>query len=363
MRYLIVLFCFALASCGATPKKKEVNKSTNVSTSTVEYIRSIKFVSPKKHQTCKLDSKISFDLSIKEKFKTDSVEVFIDGILFKTLKSAPYKFDYTFTNSKVGNRQLKAIAFHDNNKRGLTVTNITLMPSKAPINKGYKVIKTYSHDVNDYTQGLVFHNGYLYEGTGRLNKSCIKKHDLKTGDVISVLDIDKKLFGEGITIYKNKIIQLTWQSGRGFVYDIDSFSKESEFSYSTQGWGITTIGDELVMSDGTNKLYYIDPNSFAVKSQIEVYDEKGPVDQLNELEYINGMIYANVWMTDTIVAIEPSTGVVKQNINMSGLLTKAELKKLVDSDDVLNGIAYDKATKRFFVTGKHWPKLFQIEIK
>lgn len=363
MRYLIVLLCFALASCGATPKKKEVAKSTNVSTSVVEYIRSIKFVSPQKHQMCKLDSKISFDFSIKEKFKTDSVEVFIDGMLLQTLKTAPYKFDYTFTNTKVGNRQIKAIAFHDNNKRGLAVTNITLMPSKAPVSKGYKVIRTYSHDVSAYTQGLVFHNGYLYEGTGKQKESCIKKHDLKTGHVISVLDIDKHLFGEGITIYKDKIIQLTWQSGRGFVYDINSFSQESEFSYSTQGWGITTIGDELIMSDGTNKLYYIDPTSFAVKSQIEVYDEKGPVKQLNELEYINGMVYANVWLTDTIVAIDPSTGIVKQNINMSGILTKRELRKLIDGDDVLNGIAYDKATKRLFVTGKRWPKLFQIELK
>jgi len=368
MRYLIVLLIlsFNLSSCNSTPKKSNSTvKESDASTSTteVDYIRSIKIVSPKKHDTVKMNNKVSLDFSIKRKYKTDSVQVYIDGILTKTLLNAPFKCEYTFTSGKVGNRQIKAIAYHKKNKRGLAVTSITLIPDKAPVHKKYKVVKTYKHDTRDYTQGLVFHDGFLYEGTGQKGKSHIKKIDLKKNEVISVLSIDKNLFGEGITIYNDKIIQLTWTSYRGFVYDINSFSLESEFTYSTQGWGITTMGDELVMSDGTNKLYIIDPNSFSVKSELEVYDNNGPVDQLNELEYINGLIYANVWMTNRIVIIDPATGIIKSDVDMTGLLTKRELKQLDDDDDVLNGIAFDKTSNKLYVTGKNWPKLFQIELR
>jgi glutamine cyclotransferase len=363
MRYLIALLCLSLFSCGTTPVKKVNTEKTSLSTSEVEYTRSIKIVSPKKHSMHKLDSKISLSFSIEKGLKTDSVQVFANNILLTTLKKAPFTLDYTIKETKLGNCQIKALAFHDKNKRGLAVTNITLLPSKAPVHKTYKVIKTFTHSRKDYTQGLTFHKGYLYEGTGHRGQSCIKKTDIKTNQTIAVLDIDKHLFGEGITIYNDKIIQLTWQAQRGFVYDLNTFSLESEFTYSTQGWGITTMGDELVMSDGSNKLYFLDPSSFSVKSYIEVYDNKGAVEQLNELEYINGMIYANVWLTNRIVIIDPKTGQITADVDMTGILSMADQKDMDMSDEVLNGIAYDEETNHLFVTGKHWPKLFQIELK
>lgn len=363
MRYLFALLCLALFSCSSTAEKKNITEENTSSKSEFDYIRSIEILSPLKHSKHKLNEKISFNLSIKEDIKTDSVQIFAGNTLIQTLKSSPFVFDYTFEDTKVGDCQIKAIAFHDSVKRGLVVTNITLLPSKEAVHRTYKVIKSFTHDTKAYTQGLVFHEGFLYEGTGRTGESCIKKIDLKNNKTISELDIDKSLFGEGITIYKGKIIQLTWQSFRGFVYDLKTFSQESEFSYSTEGWGITTMGDELVMSDGTNKLYFLDPSNYAVKSSIEVYDNNGPVDQLNELEYINGLIYANVWLTNRIVIIDPKTGIIKEDIDMTGILSSAELRNMDTDDEVLNGIAYDNETKRLFVTGKHWPKLFQIELK
>lgn len=368
MRYLIVLLVLSLSltSCNSTPKKSGSNtkKAVNTtSTDEVNYIRSVKIVSPKKHSQVIMNDKISLDFSISDGQKTDSLLVFVDGKLVKTFLKAPYKCDYVFSSGRVGNRQIKAIAFHGKNRRGLAVTSITLKPDKAPKRRMYNVVKTYKHDTSASTQGLVFHKGFLYEGTGLRGESCIKKFDLKNNRLVSELDIDKKLFGEGIAIINNKIIQLTWTSQRGFVYNIDTFSLESEFHYSTQGWGITTIGDKLVMSDGSNKLYFIDPNSFDVLSEVEVFDNNGAVDQLNELEYINGMIYANVWMTNRIVMIDPSTGIIKEDVDLTGILSSSELASLTDGDYVLNGIAYDEDTKRLFVTGKCWPKLFHITLK
>lgn len=368
MRYLIVLliFSFSIYSCNSAPKKTNSITSrikNNTSTTEVEYIKSIKITSPQKHDTIKMNDKISLDFKIKKRFDTDSLQIYIDGVYYKTLYAAPFKDEYSFTSGKAGSRQIKTIAYHKNGKRGLASTYITLIPDKAPKRKIYRVVKTYKHDTKAYTQGLVFHNGFLYEGTGQIGESCIKKIDLNNNDIISVLNIDNSLFGEGITIYNNKIFQLTWTSFKGFIYDINSFSLESEFTYSTQGWGITTMGNELVMSDGTHKLYIIDPNSFSVKSEIEVYDNKGIVDQLNELEYINGMIYANVWMTNRIIMIDPSTGIVKEDVDLSGILSEKELKTLDDSNDVLNGIAYDNSTNKIYITGKRWPKLFHIELK
>lgn len=368
MRYLIVLLVFSLGifSCSSSPKKKTKNTEINEHTTTsseVNYVRSVKILSPKKHAVVRMNDKISLDFDIKGDQKTDSLEIFIDGNRVKTLLKAPFTCSYSFSCGRVGDRQIKAIAYHGKDSRGLAVTRVTVLPSKAPISRKFSVVKTYMHDTSAYTQGLVFHKGFLYEGTGQTGESCIKKIDLKDNRLIAELDIDKKLFGEGIAIFNDKIIQLTWTSGRGFVYDINSFSLESEFHYSTQGWGITTIDDKLVMSDGSNKLYFIDPVSFNVLSELEIYDNKGAVKMLNELEYINGMIYANVWMTNRIVMIDPSTGIVKEDLFLNGLLSKSEQNELKDGDDVLNGIAYDEQTNRLFVTGKRWPKLFHIKLK
>jgi len=223
----------------------------------------------------------------------------------------------------------------------------------------YRVVETFPHDSQAFTQGLVFVNGILYEGTGLRGRSTLRRVELETGHILQVRDLQAQYFGEGVTIYDNNIIQLTWQSNIGFVYDKESFELLREFSYSTEGWGITYDGEHLIMSDGTSTLRFLDPNTFSEISRIEVYEGDNPVTRLNELEYIKGEIYANVWMTDNIARISPETGQVTGWIDLKGLLTPEDYKQPVD---VLNGIAFDKKNERLFVTGKLWPKLFEIEL-
>ena len=223
----------------------------------------------------------------------------------------------------------------------------------------YNIVNAYPHDRDAFTQGLVFENGVLYEGTGRFGYSTLRRVELETGAILQIRELPDQFFGEGITIYGNRIIQLTWQSNVGFVYDKNSFELLQEFNYSTEGWGITHDGTRLIMSGGTSTLHFLDPQTFEEIGQVEVFDNDGPVTRLNELEYVQGEIYANVWQTDRIARIAPETGRVVGWIELGGLLTAEDCSQPVD---VLNGIAYDADNGRLFVTGKLWPKLFEIEL-
>jgi len=233
-----------------------------------------------------------------------------------------------------------------------TTSNITPVYS-------YNVVNTYPHDRSAFTQGLVFEDGVLYEGTGLNGRSTLRRVELETGEVLQIHELPAQFFGEGVTVYGNDIIQLTWQSHVGFVYDRDSFELLQEFNYSTQGWGITHDGERLIMSDGTATLYFLDPETFEEIGRVGVYDNDGSVNRLNELEYVQGEIYANVWQTNFIARIDPQTGQVVGWIELKGLLTPEDRSEPVD---VLNGIAYDAENARLFVTGKLWPKLFEIEL-
>ena len=223
----------------------------------------------------------------------------------------------------------------------------------------YEVINTYPHDREAFTQGLVYENGILYEGTGLNRRSQLRKVELQTAKVLQKYELPDEYFGEGITIFGNKIIQLTYRSNVGFVYDKDSFELLREFNYPTEGWGITHNGRHLIMSDGTPMLYFLDPETFEEIRRVMVFDKDESVWDLNELEFIEGQIYANVWQSDRIVIIEPRTCKVTAWIDMKGLLTTQDRHEKVD---VLNGIAYDPNNKRIFVTGKFWPKLFEIKL-
>ncbi len=223
----------------------------------------------------------------------------------------------------------------------------------------YQVINVFAHDPSAFTQGLVFEDGWLYEGTGRRGYSSLRKVELASGDVVQTIDLPAEFFGEGITIFDDRIIQLTWQSNVGFVYDKDSFDLLQEFQYPTEGWGITHDGARLIMSDGTATLRFLDPETLDEIGAVDVYDVNGPVVRLNELEFIGGELFANVWQTDAIARIDPETGQVTGWVDLTGLLTLDNAEQRVD---VLNGIAYDAEGERLFVTGKWWPKLYEIRV-
>ncbi len=225
----------------------------------------------------------------------------------------------------------------------------------------YTVVRAYPHDREAFTQGLAYlGNGELIEGTGLNGRSSLRRVRLETGEVIQRYDLDSDYFGEGVAVLEGRVYQLTWQSGLGFVYDLNTFALLHTFSYTTEGWGLTHDGRRLIMSDGSDTLYFLDPATLTTSGSLRVHAEATPVTRLNELEYLNGWVYANVWQTDRIVKIDPATGRVAAWLDLSGLLSADDRAQSVD---VLNGIAYDAATDRLFVTGKLWPKLFEIKLQ
>ena len=224
-----------------------------------------------------------------------------------------------------------------------------------------QVVKSYPHDVGAFTQGLFLRDGFLYESTGLNGRSSVRKVRLETGEVLQKADLPADVFGEGITDWKDRIVGLTWQSQFGFVLDLKKFSVLGRFPYVGEGWGITRSDRELIMSDGSSALRFLDPETLRETRRLEVTAAGQPVARLNELEWVDGEIYANVWQTDRIARIDPTTGRVVAWIDLAGLLPERE--RIADYTDVLNGIAYDPKTKRLFVTGKLWPKVFEIRIE
>jgi glutaminyl-peptide cyclotransferase len=221
----------------------------------------------------------------------------------------------------------------------------------------YQIVRVYPHDPNAFTQGLQYVDGVLYEGTGLNGRSSIRKVKIETGEVLQKRDIAEEYFGEGITIWKNELIELTWKSETAFVFDKTTFEERRRFKYAGEGWGLTHNGVHLIMSDGSDRLRLLDPSTFAERRRIPVTAEGLPVQHLNELEFVKGEIFANIWQTERIARIAPD-GRVTGWIDLRGMLTAAERAKV----DVLNGIAYDAAGDRLFVTGKLWPKLFEIRV-
>ncbi len=230
--------------------------------------------------------------------------------------------------------------------------------TKAPVSD-IKVINIFPHDPDAFTQGLVYHQGYLYESTGRYGKSSLRKVEIKTGKIIKIIKLAPEYFGEGITILGNKIYQLSWQNKTGFVYDLEEFKKVKTFLYEREGWGIATDGQYLFMSDGTSVISCIDPVTFGVVRKVVVHDGQRQIGDLNELEFIKGEIWANIFQKDLIVRISPATGKILGWIDLSFLYS---LIPQHGNIDVLNGIAYDESKNRIFVTGKLWPRIFEIKV-
>lgn len=243
---------------------------------------------------------------------------------------------------------------------------IKLLAEKAPEVYTYEIVNTYSHDPTAYTQGLEFYNGVLYESTGKKGASTIRKVNFETGEILQKIDLDKTVFGEGITLLNDKLYQLTWQSGLGYVYNPSNLAKTQNFSYgeSREGWGLCNDGKRLYKSDGTEKIWFLDPTTLEEQGYIETVTNKSIFNMANELEYVDGKIYANVYQKESMMIIDATSGAIEGVINFGGLKNKVDKGPQWDEgNSVLNGVAYNKERETFFVTGKNWNKLFEVKIR
>jgi glutamine cyclotransferase len=297
---------------------------------------------------------------VNERPGIDSVIFYTQSLIIGKSITAPYQCEWNSRGCKTGENKLRAVTYYSNKTSGSNFVSVTIVSDIEPVNLRYEIINTYPHDIQAYTQGLVYEDGYLYEGTGQYNESSLRKVVIQTGEPEMILNLPGDIFGEGITIFKDRIFQLTYKSQVGFVYEKESFARLQRVYYQNkEGWGLTSDGARLIMSDGSNNIYFMDPEYFTELDRIEVFDSKGPVNRLNELEYIEGRIFSNIYGTNEIVVIDPETGVVLGRMNLMGILSEKDRHSRID---VLNGIAYDPDTERIFVTGKYWPKLFEIRL-
>lgn len=308
-----------------------------------------------------LNDKVVVSLTEKNNTPIEKVTFFVNG---KEIPSDKNSFTLDTKDYGVGKQTISAMVAYGEGKSKRINNSIEVFSNIPYQAYDYKIINTYPHDGNAYTQGLEYHNGFLYESTGQRGRSSIRKVELKTGKVLQKIDVNEKYFGEGMTIVNNKIYFLTWQSRKGFVYDLETFKQEKEFPYSRskEGWGLTHSDTELIKSDGTHRIWFLDPTTQKEKRFIQVYNQNQRIPKLNELEFVNGKIYANYWQKPLIAIINPNSGIVEGIVNLSGLIKEMGKTQRLDEDDVLNGIAYDSENNRLFVTGKNWSRLFEIEL-
>ena len=291
----------------------------------------------------------------KNKDQIQNVSYSIDGSDLE-LENNQIKMDV----EKLGNKTLVAKLMFDGEELELK-KKIRVLSDVAPELYTYEIINEFPHDITAFTQGLEFEDDYLYEGTGKKGKSSLRKIDFETGEVLNMKQLDYNYFGEGITVLNNRIYQLTWRSKTGFIYDTETMESQGNFQYgqSQEGWGLCNDGSKLYKSDGTEKIWILNPETLAEEDYIEIVTDKSVFNKANELEYVNGKIYANVWQKESMMIIDANTGAIEGVVNFGGL--KEKVKQHAELD-VLNGIAYHPERETFFVTGKNWDKLFEVRI-
>lgn len=335
-KYLIItILAIAISNCKGTSAKKNFEISTNALNNTIALNKDLK-------------------LTLKN---LNSLE--IESVNY-TLAGKNISETTTLKDVKLGNHDIIATIKYD----GETETvkqNISIVNNKKPKVYGFEIINTYPHDITSYTQGLEFYNGELYESTGQKGESKLRKVNYKTGEVLKNINLADQYFGEGLTLLNKNIYLLTWQSGKGFVYNADTFERKSTFKFgkSKEGWGICNNNKMLYKSDGTEKIWLLNPDTLIEDDYIQVYTNKGKIGKLNELEWINGKIYANIYQKNGVVIINPENGATEAVIDFSPLKERVTKHQGLD---VLNGIAYNPETQTIFVTGKRWDKLFEVKI-
>ena len=285
--------------------------------------RLIEVLAPADNSSVSCADKIMFSVApAAGQIKVDSVQVWVGSGLAETILSIPATVELKHDGNP-GRMSVRAVAWSQASKPQTVTLFVNLLSDITPVSYRYRVVKSYPHDRKAYTQGLVYHNGFFYEGTGQQGESSLRKVDPETGKVLSQVNLDGSLFGEGVALLGDRIYQLTWTSKVGFVYEKETLRQINRIYYQTQGWGLATIGDSLVMSDGTNVIWFLDPD-FNVLSSVDVWDNKGMVDNLNELEMIDGELWANIWQTDSIARIDPVTGKVLGYVELNNLLPREE---------------------------------------
>ncbi|MGI6478424.1 MAG: glutaminyl-peptide cyclotransferase [Salinivirgaceae bacterium] len=349
---IFLFFAIILNACNSQP----TSRTDEVKTTQPKY--SVSITKPSRNDVFRIEDEISFNFRVSDSIKFDSIKIIInnlDIISFNDINAVKWNS----TNAKTGSNHVRFV-FHVDTLQISSSTSLRFLAANKPIEYGYKIVNTYPHDTKAYTQGLMFEDGYLYESTGQYNESSLRKIDLKTGKVLKQYDLPDEDFGEGIARYEDKIYLLTWESKKGYVFNLQTFDLVLEFPISTEGWGLTYDDKHLIRSDGTHILHFISPEQFSEVGTIEVYDHERKITRLNELEYYDNKIWANVYGEDYIVTIDPKSGQVLEKIDLQGLLSEQDRRNY--RVDVLNGIAWDRKNRRLFVTGKLWPKLFEIEL-
>lgn len=338
LKYLLIIFLSAFAiSCGSNNGKKKDD-----------------FLIKTNAEKGNISNNETLTLSLINKKKHE-----IDSVIF-TLDNEKINENTDLSSFKLGKQTIEATIHFNGEVENITAP-ITILNSVSPKIYKYKIVNEYPHDITSYTQGLEFHNGYLYESTGQYKESKLRKLDYKTGEIIKNIDLADEYFGEGLTILNNKVYQLTWKRGTGFVYDVDTLEKLSSFKYgnSKEGWGLCHHDNTIYKSDGSEKIWLLNSETLVEEDYIQVCTNKGKITQINEMEWIDGKIYANRYQKNGVAIINPDNG------GVIGVIDFSPLKELVTQHkklDVLNGIAYNPETKTIFVTGKRWDKLFEVEI-
>ena len=349
--YKILFLIFFLVSC-FNEKKKIIKKSPRIKSL-------VNLIKPNSNDIIYFNDSIDIEFAPKDNssiikkfyviYKNDTIDYFENEI--GRISSSKF--------NSVGKHRIKLICYINNDKKETYYSSINLFPNNNPNKLKFKIKNIFPHDTDAYTQGLTFDKNRFFESTGRRGFSSLKEVELKSGKTIKKIDLDNKYFGEGITVFNDKIYQLTWEANLGFVYDKNSFEKIDQFKYNHEGWGITTYDNKLLISDGTETIYFIDPESYKLIKKIQVYNKNGPIKLINELENVKGKIFANIYGKEEIIIFDPETGIVESILDLNGIFNKKNYNKKFD---VLNGVAYNSITNQLFVTGKLWPSIFEIEI-
>lgn len=354
--FLLLASVITLSACGVQGSSGNHQEETLATNTETQKIRLIESVYPSYRHSIPQGGTLT--IGYKPTGAVDSAKIWVANRLIATMDSTPTQVDYTVDREKVGKRGYTIEVFRSGESQRMP-GQFTITAAKAPKRAVAKVVKTYHHDPKAYTQGLLYHNGKLYESTGQYGTSSLREVNISDGKVDKQIDLESKYFGEGLALLDGKLYQLTWMEQTCMVYDLKDFGPIKQFTYPGEGWGITTDGESLYVSNGSEKITRYNPETFKAQEVIEVYDNSGALVNINEMEWIDGKIWANIYTTDNIIIIDPHSGCVTTIIDCSAL---PRMIGNPQTADVLNGIAHDPATGRIWVTGKDWDKLFEIKI-